>query len=440
MGMRLRCDELKAGFRFRLGEPTEGTFGRVYYEPIRDNMDELLYMLNEAQRVVTWLCYNANQTILETTTYLPVLSGVTRYTLPDRFLAPVSVFHRTYNQEYPVTRENLEEIRANTRSERYDYRYRYYEIRERVPRIAARGIVNEDSFTIIEDTDLEAVRVGDTCYNLTDNSQAEVEAVSPALERITIDGLSGGEVNRFQKGDVYQIDMREATCDAMDFWPKVTVGDTKQGYSGRYEDWTIQKDAVVRDVAAYISDFPSSYEDDERFIVEVYNHTTDEIVGNGAREGLDRGLNDFQFPDFFQLREDTRYSVRVVRADGGDTIDIDSILVTVKEDPESIAIKHASYPLPMEKDTDYFELPEFCIEATYVYAHILALKKQSRNPVTDPGLMAELRSWIADIKTHTYARDERGPHSVAAVGGNRDAGWPFPSNYGYSSVDILDLF
>lgn len=441
MGTLRRFDELKAGFRFRLGEPTEGTFGRYYYDEIRNNMDELGYMLNEAQRVVCWLCYNANQTLIENTTFLPVLSNVTRYTLPEELMGIVSVFHRTYRQDYEVTRENLEQVKATTRSERFHYRYRHYEQRERVPRIAARGIVSSDSFDILEQDDLDTVRPNDICYNLTDDSQGLVEAVFPALNRIKIDNLSGGTTNRFQKGDVYQIDMKESTCDAIEMWPAVTRADNKQGYSGNPTYWQINKDEVVNSISASISSLPSGFEDDERVILTLSRDSDDEVVGEGAREGLTTGSNEFEFPDFVQIREDTRYDVVVTRPDSGDAeVDVDSIKVTVKTDPESLAIKHASYPKPMSKDSDYCEMPIFTHEAMYTYAHILALKKQSRNPVPDAGLMAELNKWVMDITKHLYARDERGPHYVTpALGGNRASGSPYPSNWGHYGVNIWDL-
>ena len=441
MGALIRYDELETAFRLRLGNPTEGTFGRVYYDGIRDELDEIRFMLNEAQKYVTWLCYSANQTLIEDTLYLQVLSGATRYTLNDLFLGPVAVFHHTHNQIYEVEKENLIDVKGRIRTERHNYRYYWYEIRERVPRIAARGIVQSDSLdTIDDDVDLRHVRVGDTVYNLTDHSEAEVKAAFPALNRVQVDQLMSGTTNRFQKGDVYQIDMREATCDAIEFYPAVNNPDSYTGYSGGPSYWLLQKDAIVQQIFANISEVPSNVEDDERFILQISQDDDDEVVGEAALEGLSKGSNCFQVPDLIQLREDVRYNVVVIRADGGSDIDVDTIQLEVKTDPERVEVRHARYPKPMEKSTDYCEMPEFALPACYVYAADLAFKKMSRSITSDPGIMNELEREIAKIKKFLFARDERGPHSVMpSLSGNRPSNWPYPGNWGHYGPDVFDL-
>ena len=442
MGMLLRYDQIETAFRLRLGNPTEGTFGRFYYDGIRDNLDEIRFMLNEAQRQVTWMAYNTNQTLVEDTVFLQVISGATRYTMSELFLGPVAVFHRQpYDTEDEVTRGNVLDLRAQTRYDRDGYRYRHYEIREKVPRIAARGIVQADSPDSIEnDEQLRNVRVGDTCYNLTDNSEGVVEAVFPALDRIKVEILVNGETNRFQRGDIYQVDMREATAEAMEMWPVVNRADSKQAYSGIATNWLITKDAVIVNVTANISSIPSTFEDDERFLIQVSEHGETEVLGEGARVGLVKGGNKFEFAEFVQLREATRYDVHVIRADAPtEDVSVDSIQVTVKQDPESLEIRQARYPQPMEKDTDYCELPDYAHPAMYTYAAILAMMKVSRNPRMDPGLKADLKEQIDEIKNFQHARDERNVHYVAPMSGNRRSDWPYPGNYGYASVDIWDL-
>lgn len=429
----------------RLGEPTKGTFGTTYYDGIKDNVDEIRSILNQAQEHVTWMCYSANQSLLEKTIFIEVLSGVTRYTLPDDFLGPVSVFHRTYSQEYELERRNLFEVRASTRTERYDYRFRYYEIRENVPLISARGVITRNSPNRIVDDELGSVRLGDTAYNLTDGSQARIEAVYPGLGSVQVDQLSGGETNRFQKGDQYQIDMKEATRDAIDFWPTVTREDSRSIHSGAPSDWTLTEDGVVFHITANFSAVPTGMEADERVILNLYEgdgeSVTSELISQGSREGLVPGANKFDFPRNVQLREDMTYSVRAFRADADIEVFPSTIDVTARDNPESVELRIAHLPRPMEKDSDYCEMPSWALNAVYAYGHIIAQKKQSRNPNADRGLLMELKDEIAQVKSFMFKRDERGPHSVPTATGSRAHGnWPYPSNWGLSALDITDLF
>ena len=442
-----RCDELITEFRMRLGEPTAGTFGTVYYDGIRDNVDEIRSILNQAQEHVTWMCYSANQALLEKTTYIVVLNGVTRYTLPDDFLAPVSVFHRTYSQEYEVTRENLFLIRASTRTLRHDYRFKYYEIRENVPLISARGVMEQDSLNRIKSDGLGSVRLGDTCYNLTDNSQGIIEAVYPGIQTVQVDLLGGGNTNRFQIGDNYQIDMKEATRDAIDFWPAVDRADSRTVHTGTPTDWQINEDAIILGINTNFTLLSSLYEEDDRFTLQISETDGGRIIAEAGKEGLTDGTNVFGFPRPLQLREDTRYRVRVhspqyrVRVQSPDTVlTPDSIDVTAQTPEESVEIRYSHLPRRMEKATDYCEMPSWSINGVYAYGHIIAQKKQSRNPNADPGLMIEFKEEMASIKKFIFARDERGPHAVPTVAGNRAGGnWPYPSNWGYSAVDVFDL-
>lgn len=431
-----QCSELVTNFRIRIGEPTPGTFGTVHYDGINKSINEIIAILNQAQHHVTWMCYSANQALLETTVYLEVLSGVSRYTLPEDFLGPVAVFHRTYGQAYEVERANLFEIRRSTRSERYDYRYRFYEIRENVPIISARGVINTDHAVQITDTGLESVRVGDTAYNLTDHSQGVINAVYPAINAISVEALNNGGANVWQKGDIYQIDMAEQTRDAIDFWPKVTKEDSEEVYKG---DPTFQltEDSVVFRVAADVSEVPTAFEDDERVILRILQGS--DVVGEGARENLSTNYNVFYFPHFIQLREDVDYTVTVERADGG-SIAIDEIRVDAKIEPESVDVRYAKLPRPMTKLEDYCEVPSWALEAVYAYAHIIAQKKMSRNPNADRGLVAEFNTAIQDVKDFLYKRDERGPHQLPMLGGRRNTGNPYPGNYSVALVDPHDIF
>ena len=435
MAQLLRCDDLIAEFSMRIGQPEDGTFGMTHYDSLNGDVDELRSILNQAQRHVAWKCYSANQTILEATDYIQVLSGVTRYTLAEDFLGPVSVYYRAFGQEYEVEKKNFNDIRSTVRSERYSYYYEFYEIRENVPAVAARGVVSEDSLTSITDDNLRTVRVGDTVHNLTDASYGEVEAVYPGTNRIEVNELINGDANRFQKGDIYQVDMKEATRDAIDFWPIVIKDDSSQSHSGNARNWDVNEDSVLQGVSATITTIPVTFETDERLIMNLIED--DEVVGVGAREGLSQGANQFFFPNPIQLREDVFYTVEVVRSNGT-AIDIDSIQVFVSIEPDVIAFKHAKLPRVMGCRTDYCEMPSWSLEAVYSYAHLIAQKKVTRNPMPDRGLVAVFNQDIQDIKDFLFKRDERGPHQLPILGG-RSHGWPYPSNYGYGVVDPFDL-
>ena len=181
-----QCKELLAIFRMRLGEPTVGTFGNVYYDEINQQVHELLSILNQAQDHVTWICYSANLSLLEKSIELLVEPDVTTYILPEDYIGEVSVFHRVRGQEYRVDPDNLDTVRGSTRSTNYnDYRFRSYEIRENVPLVAARGIVHTDSPSNTSRISaggsagsLVSVRVGDTVYNLTDRSETVVSVIN----------------------------------------------------------------------------------------------------------------------------------------------------------------------------------------------------------------------------------------------------------------------
>ena len=278
-----------------MGEPRVGTFRTVRYDGINKDLDVLLSILNQAQLHVTWMCYSANAALLEDTFYLEVVSGVTRYTLPERTLALVSVFHRTYGQEYEVERANLFEIRRTTRSLRSDYRYRFYEVREQVPIISARGIISQDSPNRIEATGLAAVRVDDIFYNLTDDSQGIVKATFPALNAIATEDLEGGKRNSLKKGDVFQIDMAEKTRDAMDFWPMLSKEDSTIGYKGTPSNWVLTEDNVMFRVDAHITGIPTNFEQDERLVLNLLD-SDDNVVAEGAKEGTCCWLQPILFP------------------------------------------------------------------------------------------------------------------------------------------------
>ena len=436
MAAPIRCDELITRLRMNLGEPTEGTFGTTFYDGIREDVNELRFILNLAQEHFTWLCYSANQSLIQETVYFPVLSGVTRYTLSELFLAPVSLFHRTYNQEYPVEEANLDDIRARVRSNLSNYHFENFEITERAPLIAAQGVVGTSHETRITDADLDAVRVDDTAYNITDGSQGTIEAVNIPDGYVTVDGLRNGRSNRWQRGDVYQIDQREATRDAMDLFPKVTKSDTGKGHSGMASNWVVDADAVVYSIYAYISAIPSNFEEDERVILELVEDDNT-VVGKGAREGLNSGKNEFEFLERVQIREDSIYSVRAYRAENNLSLDVDSIEVVVRTDPESLVLKQVRYPKPMELDSDLCEVPSWAIKGMLSYAHILAEKKASGNPIDDPGLKNDLKEDMKDAKSFMYKRGERGPHHI--LGGTRAEGFPFPSNYSRWLVDLGDF-
>ena len=437
MAELVRADEVITAFRLRIGEPREGTFRKVHYDGINRDLDELLFILNEAQRHLTWMCYSANQPLLEATFDLEVISGVSRYTLPADFLAAIAVFYRTYGQEYEVLRENIIEVRRATRSLRSDYRYHFYEVREQVPIIAARGVISEDSMDRIVSTGLASVRVGDTAYNLTDDSQALVKATFPALNAIMIEKLDNGKVNKFQKGDIFQVDMAEQTRDAIEFWPAVDVEDSALGYAGTPTNFMLTEDNVMFRIEANISNAqPSGYEADERITLRLEDGNNN-LIAEGSREGLVTGLNEFYFPDFVQLEEDTGYSVRVLRADNGNELPVSKIELFVRATPSSVQIPYAKLPRPMKKRTDYCEVPSWALNGLYAYAHILAQKKMSRNPNPDRGLVAEFEREFENIKSFLYKKDERGPHSYMG-GGRRISGSPFPSNYGTAVGSIWD--
>ena len=433
-----RCDELITEFRIRLGEPTVGTFGTVYYDGIRGNVDELRAMLNIAQKRFTFLCYSPNQSIIESTVYFEVLSGVTRYTLPETFLAPVAMFHRTRNQEYEVEKKNLFPVRARNRSEVSNWKFEFYDIRERVPLIAATGIIEADNDTEISGDDLDAVRPGDTAYNLTDGSQSTINAIFPTQNKVVVDGLTNGEANVFRRGDVYQIDMREMSRDAIDLYPRVTRDDTKRIYNGKPTNWQVQADAVVYFVFVDLSSLPSNLEDDELFVLQLLDGN-DEVIAEGSRVSLDRGKNEFPIVNPIQIREGQTYSVRLQRPYKDTTIDVDSIQVDVKSDPESLDFRFAAYPKVMEKETDYSEMPEWAHEGMFAYAMDLAFKKMTRSFRSDPSLKLDVNQEKEIVKDFLYNRDERGPHQVPVAGGNRSQASPFPGNYSVATIDPWDI-
>jgi hypothetical protein len=441
MAELLRADKAITNFRIRLGEPRLGTFRTVRYDGINDNVDELLEILNEAQRHVTWICYSANHALLEDTFYIEVLNGVTRYTLPELFLGPVAVFHHSHGQEYEVERANLFEVRAQTRSQYSDYVFRYYEIREQVPIMSApRGIVAEDSENRVVGVNMSAVRVGDTVHNLTDDSQGIVNATFPSLNTVSVEKMTGGKTNIFQKGDIYQIDMAEKTRDAIDFWPQINVDDFSSVYTGLPRDIILQEDNVLFQVQANIQALPSGFEQDEQLTLKIFDED-DRMIVEGAREGLIVGTNDFtlpEFPDMVQLREDVAYTTRVFRADNGDEVPVNRITLITRDIPPSVEVRNACLPRPMVKRTDYCEIPIWAMNAVYAYAHIIAQKKMSRNPNADRGLMEEFLMEVDNIKSYKFKLDERNTGSLML--GNRRRGWNFPGNYGTAGPSPWDLF
>ena len=433
MAEALRADEVITKFRLRLGEPREGTFRIVRYDGINSNLDELLEIINESQQHVTWICYSANHSLLEDTFYIEVLNGVTRYTLPELTLGPVAVFHHSHGQEYEVERANLFEIRAQTRSRQSDFVFRYYEIREQVPILSApRGVVSENSPNQLVASDVNAVRVGDIVHNLTDGSQGVVNAIFPTIHAASVEALAGGKTNIFQQGDVFQIEMAEKTRDAIDFWPEINVDNFSTIYTGQPRHIILQEDNVLSQVGAKILSLPSGFEQDEQLILRVFDED-DEVVIEGAREGLEIGTNDFslpKFPNMVQLREDVDYTVRVFRAENGNEVPVNQVSLTARDTPPSVEVRRACLPRPMKKRTDYCEIPVWAMPAVYAYGHILAQKKMSRNPNPDRGLMEEFLMEIENIKDYKFKLDERNTGSLML--GNRRRGWNYPGNYGHA--------
>ena len=433
----LRCADLISHFRMRLGHPREGTFGRVYYDGINKDLDEMLTILNEAQRHVTWICYSANHALLEDTFYIDVLDKVTRYTLPERTLGPVAVFHRAHGQEYEVERANLFEIRAQTRSQYSDYVFRYYEIREQVPIMSApRGVVAADHATNLVSDDFGAVRVGDTVHNLTDGSQGTINAVHLAFNRISVEQLEGGKTNTFRRGDVYQIDMTEKTRDAIDFFPEVSVDNSVTAYSGRPTNIVLQEDHILIRIDVTIPSLPSNFEEDERLHLRMRDADNKTVAASGIT-GITAGTHEFRLTELSQIREDTTYNVTLTRAITNTDITISRVTLIARNVQPAVEVRRACLPRPMETRDDYCEMPAWSLPAVYAYAHILAQKKLSRNPNADAGLLAEFRMEIENIKAYKFKVDERNVGSL--MGMNRRRSWNYPGNYGHAGPSPFDL-
>ena len=453
-----QCKELLAIFRMRLGEPTVGTFGNIYYDEINENVHELLSILNQAQDHVTWICYSANLSLLEKSIELLVEPDVVTYILPEDYIGEVSVFHRVRGQEYRVDPDNLDEIRGSTRSTSYnDYRFRSYEIRENVPLPAARGIVHTDSTEgrILAGGSaggLGLVRVGDTVYNLTDRSETVVDVINygddGAVSSVDVESLEFGDANRFQVGDQFQIDMKEATRDAIALWPHVKGAGVKSFYNGTADGFSLTEDSIIINeaVATPQSNKPPSFESDERVVLRITDDSDGSVVAYASRKGLLFGKsNQFLFSDDVQLREDVSYSAsirREVDAEFMPDIDVSRIEFSGRDVSNFIAFKYARLPRKITSLEDYCEMPSWSMEAVYAYGHIIAFKKMARGQVSDPALVNEFNTQIAEIKNYRYRRDERGPHSIPILGlsGSGRGDSPFPGNYSVGFVDPFDLF
>ena len=452
MARAQQAKELFAIFRMRLGEPTEGTFRTVYYDEIAKNINEVMSIFNQAQDHVAWICYSANQSLLETSVELLLEPGVTRYILPEDYIGDVSVFHRIGGQEYEIVPENLDEVRRSTRLPLTDYRFRCYEIREGVPLVSARGIITTGSNNRITAGgaagSLNSVRVGDVVYNLTDRSQSVVERLvydedgqeGGQVSAVEVGSLNSGLVNRFYAGDRFQVDMKEATRDAIDLFPKVANAGIKSFYSGS-SSFSLSQDNVIVDTADITPEsLPDDLESDDRVILVI--ESGDEIIANATALGLSQGSNKFFFPNVIQLRERVNYTARIIWHSVGRpvpvTIGVSRLELHGRDVSNFIDFKYAKLPRKIESLEDYCEMPSWSMEAVYSYGLILAYKKMTRALTADPGLVNEFNGKIKEIEDYRYRRDSRGPHSMLGDGRRVDNN-PFPGNYAVGYVDPFDL-
>ena len=446
-----QAKELLANFRMRLGEPTVGTFGTIRYDEINAQVHEVLEIFNQAQDYVTWICYSANLSLLETSVELLVEPSVTRILLPEDFIGEVSVFHRIGGQEYPVEPENLTEIRRSTRVKQNDYRFRFYEIRENAPQVSARGIIHTESDNVItaggSAGSLNNIRVGDIVYNLTDRSESVVERLnyndSPDVQSVNVEPLDFGIANRFNVGDRFQIDMKEQTRDAIDLYPELPRAGVKTFYSGSGDSFRLTEDNVIVETASVTpSGIPSNFEADERVVLRVTDDSTGEVVAYGSRVGLSNGANSFFFSRTIQMREDREYSAIIRReVDAGFMADINvsKIELLGRDVNNYIDFKYSKLPRKITSLEDYCEMPSWSMEAVYAYGQIIAFKKMTRGQVADPGLVNDFNSKVAEIENYRYKRDERGPHSMLDGFGQGVSGSPFPGNYAIGYVDPFDI-
>ena len=242
--------------------------------------------------------------------------------------------------------------------------------------------------------------------------------------------------------------MKEATRDAIDFWPHVKGAGVKSFYNGTADGFSIKEDDIIINeaVATPQSNKPASFESDERVVLRITDDSDNSIVAYASRKGLSFGKsNTFLFSNNIQLQEDVSYSAmirREVDAEFMPDIDVSRIEFSGRDVSNFISFKYSRLPRKITSLEDYCEMPSWSMEAVYAYGHIIAFKKMARGQVSDPALVNDFNMQIEEVKNYRYRRDERGPHSIPILGsgGSGRGESPFPGNYSVGLVDPFDLF
>ena len=247
--MALTLSDLRTRLNVRTGDPN----GDFLSTSERD------MIINDAARKVASDLYRNGTALLTDRKKIQLEPNVTEYALPDDLIGVQEVFWEDSNTRYEVEQRPLQSFKDIDRT---GDRPVYFDVFGQAADVILATYAAHDTYigdSVYDDhaikisgyydssgalvnTALGTVKVGDTLYNLTDDSSGTITNIvtdgsSPSNYYYTCQ-LSGGEANFAKYGDKIQIERSQKTNPLLHVFPKPTDSATVETVqSGTISDW-----------------------------------------------------------------------------------------------------------------------------------------------------------------------------------------------------------
>ena len=364
-------EELEDRLRFRISEIDPGLW----------SSEEIKMVLNMSQVEVAKDCQQRGREWSAKMQYrIPVEDGREYVVFPEDFMFEESLVH--YFPGYsPRTlyKENVQNILFNAwnANNRYETRYKYYEVRGRTAGYIRIGTAEEGSNAerlVDENLMVSGIRVGDLVHNINDGGYAPILGWGSGY--ITLGDWIGGVSGRFYLGESYRIQRPERTRYQCFLWPLVRA-ESPVVYEGIPVGFSLDKDVLVKQIDFRVSVVPDDWEEDDVVRVSTYQDGTLLPDLRWGQQQVRLGYNTlttlipFQM-DQMSVRGGIDSSYEFVFAGG---VTVDRIRIESETD-NYLLLNYIALPRPMVNSQSICEFPDEYLEPLLDYAKLLAYDKK----------------------------------------------------------------
>ena len=436
--MRVTLQTLIIMLRMRLSEPTEGLWGIVEYTDDELEVDELSFLLNEAQVYVCRDLYERGFAFFESEVKLSVKPGETQYVLPADFMAPQSIFQFRGDESCklsPGVIKSLEEMFPQGRK-RYQTNgyYSHYEVRgnEASPEPAFETQISipydDDDYPnrMLTDDDVEeaGIDVGDTLYNVMDGSSGRITDISVWDDNndywvIEVNGLSGGRTDTFELLDYITVQNPRQPYEVLNVYPPVHKISENEVHNGLPTFYVA--DYVTADRLLFaISKTPEGIHPiRDRVYISIVDDDGETIASGGVTAPLNTQNNKVEFGGRVYLEPEVKYHIVGANPTFVDnaismenSFQPESVQVYGNNREDYIRLKYTRMPTPMTKMTSICEFPPYLHPPVIAAASVIAEQKKSGQIVVDLTLSSIYNEEIAKALSFLNKRGESGPYNV----------------------------